>query len=78
MRKVELHIRFIKLTETLSLSSGLGYFSPLQRTCLHQERSAIMQAINRINYTGDEAVTPHYQIPAHLEIKVKKVINDFK
>lgn len=78
MRKAELHKRFDKLTEILSLSSGLGYFSPLQRTCLHQERSAIMQAINRINYADEEAVTPRYQIPAHLEQKVKKVINDFK
>ncbi|MBB4117895.1 hypothetical protein GGR32_000167 [Mesonia hippocampi] len=78
MKKDELLNRFEKLTTVLELSSGWGYFSPLQRTCIHQERAAIFKALDAIAFKGLKNCTPKYTLPPHLEAIANKVILDFK
>lgn len=78
MTKPELQNRFNTLTDILRFSQNLGYFTAGQRTCIHQERAALLQAMERLNYSATEASSPKYQVPDHIETKINRVVNDFK
>ena len=50
----------------------LSTIKPGQRICVNQEIAALFRCLE--SYTdASEPVTPRYQIPAHLETKLKKL-----
>lgn len=77
MNKCELIARFDFLTDVLRHSLDKGYFNLLQRICIHQERSAIMQARDQLYESDLESVEPAYKIPDHLERIAFRVQQDF-
>lgn len=78
MTKTELFRRLELLQEVIAHSRGLGYFNAWQLMCLHQERSSIYAAIEEIGTTEEEAATPEYKIPEHLEKRLRRVADDFR
>lgn len=77
MNKCELIARLDFLTDVLRYSRGKGYFSAGQRICIHQERSAIMQAREEMIIEDLEAIEPAYRLPEHLEETALRVQKDF-
>lgn len=77
MTKQELHNRFDFLGDVLRYSRDRGYLNTGQRTCLHQERSAIMQAREMMISQELEFIELSYTIPEYIEHIVKRVQRDF-
>lgn len=77
MTSQELFYRFDLLSAVLNRSKARGYLSIGQRVCLHQERSAIMQAIDWMLIHDAETAEPGYRIPDHLEKIVEQIQRDF-
>ena len=67
--------RFFVLTEALERSSHTEYFSASEKTCIHQERAAIMKARDSISITNDKPV-PQYRVPEMLNKKILKLIKN--
>lgn len=77
MNYTEILRRLDLLQAVIASSRGLGYFNVWQIMCLHKERSALYTAIEELSNTGEEAASPEYQIPAHLEKRLEHVKQDF-
>lgn len=77
MNKCELIARFDFLTDVLRHSLDKGYFNLLQRICIHQERSAIMQAREKMIIEDLEVIEPAYRLSEHLEEIALRVQKDF-
>lgn len=76
MTLAEIRDRFYLLSEVLYLCRTRAYFSVFQKMCVHQERAALLHAMDSINQYGDDQVTPEYTLPAHLQAKIIQVQKD--
>lgn len=77
MTNSELYARFEFLGAVLQYSRDKGYFSTGQRICIHQERSAIMQAREKMIIEDLEVIEPAYRLSEHLEEIALRVQKDF-
>lgn len=77
MTRKELLARFDFLTEVLIHTKDLGYFSIGQRICIHQERAAIMECLNTLDFGDPSKVDPKYTIPGGLERIARRAQHDF-
>lgn len=77
MTSSELYVRFEFLGAVLQYSKDKGYFSAGQRICIHQERSAILQAREKLYEARLDTCEPTYRIPDHLEMIALQVQRDF-
>ncbi|MEZ7494479.1 hypothetical protein QO206_03215 [Leeuwenhoekiella aequorea] len=73
-----LYNRFELITLILFSTRERAYFSAGQKICLHQERAAIMHAIDVINADNVSTVTPAYEVPAHINTIINRVQIDLK
>jgi hypothetical protein len=91
MTNLELQERFFELTDALQMSKDTEYFTVGQKICIHQERSAMMQAEDDLQEAYNEYINlpdeaqamvdeperqPSYVVPEHLNYKIQNLINN--
>lgn len=91
MTNQELTNRFFQLSDALELSKDTDYFTVGQKICIHQERSAVMQANDELELAYNDYANlpddvkamnkepetqPRYKVPKELNDKIKNLINN--
>lgn len=72
-----LYNRYDLITRALQICRNAAYFTTGQKICLHQERAALMHAIDDINAGADHA-EPGYRIHPTLDMILKRIQLDYK